>query len=69
MLLAKKKREKQGRERKMKDKKDKKTEGRSYMEKTEGRSRRDKTIRFFGKRQQNFVSKKKRSAQAPLRWF
>ena len=53
----------------MKDKKEKKTEGRSYMEKTEGRSRRDKTIRFFGKRQQNFVSKKKRSAQAPLRWF
>ena len=44
----------------MKDKK-----GEKQVEKR----RKEKTIRFFIKRQQNFVLKKKRFAQAPLRWF
>lgn len=48
----------------MKDKK-----GEKQVEKQIGKRRKEKTIRFFVKRQQNFVLKKKRFAQAPLRWF
>lgn len=48
----------------MKDKKGEKQVGKQV-----GKRRKEKTIRFFVKRQQNFVLKKKRFAQAPLRWF
>ena len=48
----------------MKDKKGEKQVGKQI-----GKRRKEKTIRFFVKRQQNFVLKKKRFAQAPLGWF